>query len=216
MNVRSSMQLKDYMEVIGYRVTEGSEFCWNCFGNNAYRLDSWSGAWRPFDDQPYSISIVFDLNDQTVYQLEAHDYNNERSYRWTNPDYVEAHDKEVEQRGIDGEQAYDDVQFINLENVADLLQKARAIVAGEEYDTRVTMDVELDEDVMFELMKRAHERDMTLNDLINDVLSDKIKAMDGLQYQIDELMFEYCPSEMSKEQLDNWAKHQRPVDKDTL
>lgn len=210
------MQLKDYMEVIGYRVTEGSDFYWDCFGGNAYRLDSWSGAWRDSDEQPYAIGIVFDLKDQTVYQVEAHDYNNERSYRWTNPNYVEAYDREAEQRGVDGENAYDEVQYINLENASDLLEKARAIVAGEEYDTRVTMDVDLDEDVIFELMKLAHERDVTLNDLINDVLSDKIKAMDDLQYQIDELMLEHCPNEMSQEQLNNWAKHQRPVDKDEL
>lgn len=210
------IQIKDYMEVIGYRITEGSDFCWGCFGNNAYRLDSWSGAWRDLDEQPYTIGMVFDLNDQTVYQLEAHDYNNERSYRWTHPDYKEDHDNEAEFRNVDGEQAYDDVQFINLENAADLLSKARAIVAGEEYDTRVTVDVELDEDVMFKLMKRAHERDITLNDLLNGVLSDKIKALDGLQYQIDRHMFEFCPNEMTQEQIYNWAKHQKPVDKDVL
>lgn len=32
------------------------------------------------------------------------------------------------------------------------------------------------------------------------------------QAKIDELMLEYCPDEMSKEQLDNWAKHQIPDD----
>jgi hypothetical protein len=30
--------------------------------------------------------------------------------------------------------------------------------------------------------------------------------------RIDALMFEYCPDEMTKEQMDNLAKHQRPVD----
>ena len=29
-----------------------------------------------------------------------------------------------------------------------------------------------------------------------------------LQSQIDELMLEYCPEEMTKEQLDEWGKHQ--------
>ena len=32
-----------------------------------------------------------------------------------------------------------------------------------------------------------------------------------LQYRIDELMLEYCPDEMTQEQLDNYAKHQVPV-----
>ena len=27
-------------------------------------------------------------------------------------------------------------------------------------------------------------------------------------------MLEYCPNEMSKEQMDNWAKHQQPITKE--
>ena len=34
------MNLKDFMEVIDYKITEGSEYQWSCFGNNAYTLDS--------------------------------------------------------------------------------------------------------------------------------------------------------------------------------
>ncbi len=30
------------------------------------------------------------------------------------------------------------------------------------------------------------------------------------QAEVDALMLEYCPSEMSQEQLANWAAHQRP------
>lgn len=31
------------------------------------------------------------------------------------------------------------------------------------------------------------------------------------QAQIDRLMLEYCPDEMSTEQLEEWGKHQRPA-----
>ena len=34
------------------------------------------------------------------------------------------------------------------------------------------------------------------------------------QSEVDALMLEYCPSEMSKEQLDTWAAHQRPAKED--
>ena len=34
------------------------------------------------------------------------------------------------------------------------------------------------------------------------------------QAKIDALMLEYCPSEMSQEQLDTWAAHQRPAKED--
>jgi hypothetical protein len=35
----------------------------------------------------------------------------------------------------------------------------------------------------------------------------------ALQARIDALMLEYCPKEMTAEQLEEWAKHQAPVKK---
>lgn len=37
----------------------------------------------------------------------------------------------------------------------------------------------------------------------------------ALQARIDELMLEHCPDEMTQEQIDNYAKHQQPVDAET-
>lgn len=36
----------------------------------------------------------------------------------------------------------------------------------------------------------------------------------SLQAKIDELMLEHCPEEMTKEQIDEWARHQEPVSED--
>ncbi|NLH94198.1 MAG: hypothetical protein GX466_08320 [Candidatus Cloacimonetes bacterium] len=36
------------------------------------------------------------------------------------------------------------------------------------------------------------------------------RQLDAKQAEVDALMLEYCPSEMSQEQLDTWAAHQRP------
>ena len=37
-----------------------------------------------------------------------------------------------------------------------------------------------------------------------------------LQYKIDELMLEYCPNEMTAEQLENYEKHQQPYLDDAI
>jgi len=37
------------------------------------------------------------------------------------------------------------------------------------------------------------------------------KKLSAAQAKIDELMLEYCPDEMTKEQLVEWAKHQQIV-----
>jgi len=35
--------------------------------------------------------------------------------------------------------------------------------------------------------------------------------IDRLQAKVDALMLEYCPDEMTPEQMDNWGKHQERV-----
>jgi len=166
------------MDVTGYRITEGGDYLWKCFGPHAYRLDSWSGAWNN-STEGYTISIVFDNITQTVYQIEAWDYNRSRAYRWTNPKYKDAHDNEAKERRIDPQEAWDDVKFVDLDVKADFLEKARAIVAGEEYDTRVQIELDLDDDLMFFAMKAAHEQDITFNQFMEELLKSRIKELEN-------------------------------------
>jgi hypothetical protein len=41
---------------------------------------------------------------------------------------------------------------------------------------QVSIEIELDEDLQFQLMRMAHERDITLNQLINQILTEFIQA----------------------------------------
>jgi hypothetical protein len=55
------------------------------------------------------------------------------------------------------------------------MEKAKAIIAGKNYDTRVQVPLDLPDDVIFQMMKMAHERDLTLNEFADDVLRAFIK-----------------------------------------
>lgn len=163
--------IKDFMEVVNYKITEGSDYLWTSFGHNAYRLDSWTGYLNGAGPE-YSIGIIFDTKSQVVYQFEAHDYDKERSYRWTNPEFLEEFRKESNSK-LDEEHrdfAYDQVKFVELEVAEDIIEKAGAIVNGKEYDTRVKVPIDLDDAEVFQLMKLAHERDITLNKLVEEIL----------------------------------------------
>ena len=163
------MLLERFMKTVEYRITEGSDYGWQCFGPRAYRLDSWNG-----DQDGHTVSIIFDLDDQTCYTLEAFDYANGRAYRWTNPDYRVAHDQEARERDVLERQAWDDVDFVDLEVLDDFFAKAQAILAGVSYDTRVSVPLDLPDDELFRLMMLAHERDITLNQMIEEVLCQAI------------------------------------------
>ena len=147
--------LKEWMEVSNYRITEGSDY--NAYGG-AYALTSWNG-----DQDGYSLEIIFDQKTQTVYEVQACDYKHNRAYRLINP----AH----KQVGRDDE-AWDDTRWIDLEADDDWIQKAQAIVAGRDYDTRITVPIDLTDQELLALMKLAHERDVTLNHLVDQVLRE--------------------------------------------
>jgi hypothetical protein len=117
---------------------------------------------------------VFDTKDQTVYEIEVCDYTNDRAYRMINPDYIDAHTTEAQDRGVDLKQAWDDVSFVDLDVDDDFMQKCLAIRAGEDYDTRVEVPLVLEDNELFELMKLAHEQDVTLNTLVENMLRDFI------------------------------------------
>jgi len=157
--------IKDFMQTVDYRITEGSDYGWNCFGPNAYRLDSWNQ-----EQDGHSISMVFDTLTQIVYEISAYDYSNERAYRWINPEYRSAYDDESENRGMLGNQAWDDVDYIDLELAEDMLEKARAIAAEEDYDTRIKVPVEFTDEELLTYMKLAHDRDITFNQLVEEAL----------------------------------------------
>lgn len=163
--------MKQWMELIDYQITEGSEFGWNCFGYDSYRLEHWRG-----EQESPSFSILFDKRDHTVYQMEAHDYINNRAYRWTAPSWKTAYEEESSRRGVRVEEAWDNVDYVELETLDDFFEKASAIYRGEDYDTRVSVPVEFSDEELLKYMKIAHERDITFNQLITEALTEAIEG----------------------------------------
>jgi len=149
--------LKQFMETVNYRISEGGD--WYGFAPGAYSLDSWDG-----DQDGHSLCVIFNTQDQTVYSVQACDYKNSRAYRYTHPDHRKDLDK----------QAWDDVEWTDLEDETDWLEKAQAIVAGRDYDTRVSIPLELGEVEMFRLMSMAHEQDITLNQLVAKIIQQVV------------------------------------------
>jgi hypothetical protein len=154
--------LKEWMELVDYRITGGSEFQWQCYGTLAQTIDS--------DGVKHSVSIVFDRGDQLVYEVTVCDYVNNRAYRIIDPNFKFGHDDEAAGRDVPANQAWDDVLYTDLETDEDFMTKARAIIAREPYDTRISIPINLPDDEMLVLMTMAHEQDMTFNDFVEDII----------------------------------------------
>lgn len=164
------LNLKEWMEIVDYKITEGSTYGWQCYGSNAYSLDSWNG-----DHDGHSFSIIFDTKDQTVYEVQSHDFRNQRAYRMINPDFSKKHRKEAKRRDCNKDEAWEDVDYVDLEVDDDFMQKALAIAAGEDYDTRVSVPLDLPDDLLLDAALNAHRQGITLNDYINNALASMLE-----------------------------------------
>jgi hypothetical protein len=155
------LTLKEFMELVDYKITEGSDYFVNIPG--MYMLSAWNG-----EQDGFSMDIAFvPSEDQRVYQVELHDYRNNRAYRLKDPAL------EVDKN------AWDDVDYVDLDVDDDFIQKALAVKAGEEYDTRVQVQVEFSDDELLQYMKAAHDMDITFNQFVEQALQaviDKHKA----------------------------------------
>lgn len=165
--------LKQWLELVNYRISNGDKYTWNCYGADAHTLSSWNGI---HDQGGHSTDITFDTKTQTVYEVCVCDYTRKRAYRMINPRYVEAHADEADTRGVDMNTAWDNVDYIELDVEEDFTEKATAILSGQDYDTRVMVSLELDHDLELEIYRNAHRLDMTVNDYIQMALVELIKS----------------------------------------
>ncbi len=158
------LTLKEFMELVDYRITEGSDY-WpegSFGGKQLYSLSAWNE-----DQDGWSFNIAFDPKDnQRVYVVEACDYANNRAYRIADPSLK-----------LD-KQAWDEVDYIDLETDDDFIQKGLAIKAGEDYDTRVSIPVDFTDAELLKYMTMAHERDMTFNQFVEEAIREAMKEYD--------------------------------------
>ena len=168
--------IKEWMELVDYKITEGSNYSWDCYGPYSHTLDSWNGV---HGKGGYSFSIIFSTKSQKVYEVSMCDYTNNRAYRMINPKFQEKHRKEAESKSVLANQAWDDVNYVDLDVDDDFIQKALSIKAGEDYDTRVQVEVDIPDEDLLQYMKIAHERDITFNQLVEEALRHAISEYEA-------------------------------------
>jgi macrodomain Ter protein organizer (MatP/YcbG family) len=93
---------------------------------------------------------------------------------------------EAKSRKVKWRKAWDDVKWIDLETKEDFLEKAEAIFNGEDFDKRVQVPIDLEDELMLALCMAAHKRDITLNKMVEEILKELIEKK-----KQDELMDDY-------------------------
>jgi hypothetical protein len=164
------MHLSQVNEITNHRITEGSEYGWNCYPNARY---------LSYESEFAYVSVLYSTETQEIYEadvsikVEVWD-EDQRPYRWLNPEYKDAMVAEAKKRKVKWRKAWDDVKWIDLEVEADFLEKAKAIFNGLDHDKRIQIPIDLEDNVMLKLCMEAHKRDITLNKMVEIILQEVI------------------------------------------
>lgn len=165
------MKLGQVNEAMDHKITSGSEYGWTCWDDARY-LD--------YESDYAHVSVVYNTKTQNIYQAEVSVKarmwpSDMRPYRWLDPLNKEAYVEEARIRGIDPNQAWDNVSWVDLETEEDFLEKATAIFNGkDDFDTRIQVPVDLEDDILLQLALEAHKRDITLNKMVEITLQEVI------------------------------------------
>ena len=165
------MNLNNILKILKYKFTSGGKYGWSCYGDDAFYLD-----FKNKHDKPIGSVVIGTIGN--VYECTVEVPGEGLCYRWIDPNYKDDMMSEAESRGCDREHAWDDVRFTDLEVESDFLEKMKAIVNDEEFDRRVLVPLELPDTELMALFKMAHEKDMSFNEYICEVLENAIKELD--------------------------------------
>jgi len=161
------MNLETALQTINYRITGGDEYCWKCWGENVRFIDS---------STPNGEStITYDTQTLEVFEITTYDNLNKSAYRWQEPTRKEQYIAEALERNVNPNNAWDDVDWADVELEVDILQKTNAILNGLEYDSRIVIDIPMDDELFLKLSKLAHKKDITFNEMITYILKEIVE-----------------------------------------
>jgi hypothetical protein len=158
------MHLSTVNNIFNHQITNSDNYGWDCYGPNARMQD--------YTSDHATGTVVYDTKNFTVFEVTVCPLNDEsiRPYRWIDPEFNDAYLAEAKKRNVIPDQAWDDVKYIDLETVEDFTTKASAIFNGKSFDTRIEVPIELDNEVLLQLTMQAHKRDITINQLVEEIL----------------------------------------------
>ena len=146
---------KQFFDIVKFQVSSGSAYP-NPVYASAYMVNS-----NKRDE--FNASCIFNLDTGAVYEIYVHDCVKYNSYRWVAEEFRDS---------------AANMSSASIEVEEDILEKLTAIVNGVEYDTRITMPIEMSDEDFLVMAKAAHAEDITFNEFIEKALTEAIKKFE--------------------------------------
>ena len=159
------MKLDLVLSKIEYNVGEVSEFLWKSLG------DCRIWAFNNINNEEVGTFVVNKFGD--VLNLEIfHTLDDEATvcYRWIQENHREEYLKEDLENSF-GFNEDEKTKFIDLDEEEDCLEKLKAIVNLEDFDSRISVVIDIDDSDFIQISKMAHNADITFNQQVNLILA---------------------------------------------
>lgn len=154
-----------------YKISEGSEYLWKCYGPNARFLD--------FKSEEFEIEadMVFDSKNQTVYSACL--FLKDKCYRWMNPDFIKAFKEESYDKNIDPRMAYEGTNFNECDVWSDFTEKVNQAFTTGQCSADILVSLEMTDELQDLIDQFPPETD--IEKIIHQALVyqvDKMKKLD--------------------------------------
>jgi len=197
------MNLNEVMAAFNYQVTSSSDYQWNCWPDCKF---------MDFESEHADIGIVFNVITLEVYEATVCIKNEQTvgPFRWLNPAFMEALKEESNDRQLDSDIAWDDVKWVDLDLEEDFFEKAVAMFNGEEFDERIQMPIDIDDETFNLLAREAHRRDITFNQLCMEAVQDLMNKVNSGEITKKDLVF--SDERVTPDEAFNWMMNDHRLD----
>lgn len=118
------MFFQDLLKEVSYEISFGGEYLWSCYGPSEI-----------FDvSEVTSVVIAADCSDpklRKVREITIGDATSGLAYRWRDPSYIKANNKEAKKRGIDNRLAYDNIKWTEVKTEDEILELLSSYVPAQ-------------------------------------------------------------------------------------
>jgi len=127
------MKLIDVIDAAGGRCSGGDPYMWHCYGEHANYME-----FRTVAGQGYS-HCIYDTKTYMVYEVHAEIPEKDQAFRWLNPKTKDAYLQEATQRKVNPNEAWDEVEYINIDEYDEMLNLLTEIGEGTYQEDEFTM-----------------------------------------------------------------------------
>ena len=162
--------LNEIIRATNYSNIKPDKYCWDSFGKFA------NLTYIEVENASEEIlSFIYDYRTQEVFLIHL-STDDTTHYQWVSKNHFEKYNEECIKRGYDVNKVYDDsdIVYINVDDETQILQQISSIFENITANNLSNLDFVLDDDLILPLAKMAHERDITLNQLITEIISNEV------------------------------------------